>query len=168
MALTDMLLPELDDDMKKTRRVLERVPEDRFSWEPHPKSMSMIRLANHLASLPGFGMRILQEDFFDIGASGGNPPNRTPPATTADLVAAHDGNVAALREILAATDDARWMAPWSIRRNGEILNQQPRIAMFRAMFLNHVIHHRGQLTVYLRLNDIPVPPLFGPSADEAI
>ncbi len=163
MALNEALLPEFDHEMANTRKTLERVPEDKFGWKPHEKSGTMGWLAGHIATIPHWGLAILQQDEFDIG-SGQAPP---PPASSKELLALFDKSVATGRAALAAVTDAEFSKPWTLRSGKQVIFTQPRIAVFRGMVVKHLVHHRGQLTVYLRLNNVPVPALYGPSADES-
>lgn len=162
MAMIDALMPEFDHEMASTRKVLERVPEERFDWKPHPKSFSLGALATHVARLPAWGSETLNKSEIDIG---GAPP-ATAAASKQELLAAFDDNVAHARSALAGRTDAELMAPWSLKRQGKTVFSMPKNAVLRAFVLSHLIHHRAQLTVYLRLLDVPVPSLYGPSADE--
>ena len=163
MAIVDALLPEFDHEMAVTRRLLERVPEDKFAWKPHTKSMSLVELATHVATLPSWGAATLNQSEIDLGGQ-----HRTrPPTSRADLLARFDKNVAETRAALVGKTDAEMMAAWSLKHNGQKLFTMPKAAVWRGFVLNHLIHHRGQLSVYLRLNDVPVPAMYGPSADEA-
>jgi uncharacterized damage-inducible protein DinB len=162
MAIKDGLLAEFDHEMATTRKLLERVPEERLSWKPHAKSMSLGGLATHLANLPHWGGTILNESFFDLGAS---PPNLQEKTSRADILAAFDDTTRSARASLNKTD-AELMAPWALKRGGHEMFSLPRMAAFRTFVLYHIVHHRGQLSVYLRLNDVPVPAIYGPSADE--
>ncbi len=166
MKIAESLLPEFDQEMANTRKVLERAPAPKFSWKPHPKSFELGALAAHIANMAEWASLTLQQDSFDY-APPGAPPYETPKFTsTQDLVAAFDRSVAQARSALAAADDARMVAPWSLMAGGNIIMTMPRAAVIRTFVMNHIIHHRAQMTVYLRLNDIPVPGLYGPSADE--
>jgi uncharacterized damage-inducible protein DinB len=168
MSLSKTLLPEYDQEMATTRRVLERVPEDQLSWQPHEKSMSLGRLATHVAELAGWARTFLQDDSFDIAppeGSGYQPQNA--PSRSA-LLEMFDKNVASTRAAIEATDDATFMQKWTLLKGGQTIFTLPRVAVLRTMLLNHVIHHRGQLTVYLRLTGTPVPSVYGPTADEGM
>lgn len=162
MPIVDALLPEFDREMTTTRTVLERVPEDRFAWKPHVKSFSLGELATHVANLPTWGTETLNRSEIDIGGS----PTLAAMSSTAEVLAAFDANVAAARAALVAKTDAELAAPWSLKRSGKTVFSMPKSAVLRAFVLSHLIHHRGQLTVYLRLLDVPVPSVYGPSADE--
>jgi len=162
MAIKDGLLAEYDHEMGTTRKLLERVPDDKLAWQPHAKSMSLAGLATHLTNLPNWGATILNDLSFDLAEA---PPVLQPKASRAEILDAFD---AAAKQTRAALDktDAELMAPWSLRRSGHEVFTMPRVAAFRTFVLYHVVHHRGQLSVYLRLNDVPVPAIYGPSADE--
>ena len=162
MPLVDTLLPEFDREMTTTRTVLERVPEDRFDWKPHVKSFSLGALATHVATLPTWGTETLARSEIDIGG----PQTPVPMSSRTELLAAFDRNAAAARAALAGKTDAELAAMWSLKRNGKTVFSMPKNAVLRAFVLSHLIHHRGQLTVYLRLLDVPVPSIYGPSADE--
>lgn len=166
MSLSQMLLPEFDHEMATTRRVLERVPDDKLDWQPHAKSMSLGRLASHVAELPGWVAKILPQDGFDMAAA----PRRTPQVfpSRQELLDAFDRSVASARELIAATDDEAFRKVWTFSRGEQTIFALPRAGVLRTLLFNHVIHHRGQLTVYLRLNDVPVPSVYGPSADESV
>ena len=162
MAIIDALLPEFDHEMTSTRKVLERIPEERFEWKPHQKSFSLGALATHVARLPTWGTETLTRSEIDLG---NNVPGEAIPLKS-DLLAAFDRNVADARAALSGKTDAELMAMWSLKRNGKTLFTMPKTTVLRSFVLNHLIHHRAQLSVYLRLLDIPVPSLYGPSADE--
>jgi uncharacterized damage-inducible protein DinB len=162
MAIKDGLLAEFDHEMGTTRKLLERVPDEKLSWKPHDKSMSLGGLATHLSNLPIWGGTILNEAFFDLAAAGPNLPERT---SRADILKAFEESTKQTRAWLDKSD-AELVAPWSLRRGGQEMFTLPRAAAFRTFVLYHIVHHRGQLSVYLRLNDIPVPAIYGPSADE--
>ena len=162
MALVDALLPEFDHEMSKTRTVLERVPEDRFDWKPHARSVSLGELATHVATLPTWATETLTHSEIDVG---GQPP-LSALASRSDILATFDKHVAASRAALTNRTDAELLAMWSLKRNGKTIFSMPKTAVLRSFVLSHLIHHRGQLTVYLRLLDVPVPAIYGPSADE--
>lgn len=166
MPISEVLLPEFDQEMASTRRVLERIPDDRLEWQPHPKSMTLGRLAGHVAELPFWGVMTLQTQSLDIAPPGG--PQFQPGVATscAQVLGVFDKNVADTRAAISATSDEQWAVPWSLLAGGHVLMTMPRSAVVRSMVMNHSIHHRAQLGVYLRLNDIAVPGAYGPSADE--
>jgi uncharacterized damage-inducible protein DinB len=162
MTIADTLIMELEREAKTTRRVLERVPNDKLTWKPHTKSMTLRQLAQHVATIPGNISGMARLDHFDVEKF------TEPPAleSTAAIVAAFDASVAQAKADLAATDDAAMMKTWSFNMGGQPIMPIPRIGVYRSVLLNHLYHHRGQLTVYLRLLDVPVPSIYGPSADE--
>jgi uncharacterized damage-inducible protein DinB len=163
VTFVETLVPEFDHEMGVTRRVLERVPEDRFAWKPHQKSMSLGELATHVATIPSWGVPTLNQPELDLGGQNLS----TPVSSRADLLARFDTNVADTRTALLGKSDAEMLAVWSLKNNGQRLFTMPRLSVWRGFVLNHLIHHRAQLGVYLRLNDVPVPAMYGPTADEA-
>ena len=166
MALSDAILPEFDYEMANTRKTLERVPDDKFGWKPHEKSGAMGWLAGHLANLPTWTGYTINQDSLDLAPVGGEAPRAEPPTPREELLKLFDKNVTEARAAIAAASDADLFQPWSLLKGGQTLFTMPKIAVLRGFVMNHQIHHRGQLTVYLRLNDIPVPALYGPSADD--
>ena len=167
MAISDSILSEFDQEMAGTRRTLERVPVDKFDWKPHEKSMSMGGLATHLSNLPSWTTYTLAHDSLDLAPGGEALPTANIPETAEELLATFDSNVATAREIIGRTADPDFMKLWQLQRNGVTLLTLPKVAVLRGFVMNHNIHHRAQLGVYLRLNDIPVPSIYGPSADES-
>ena len=166
MRIADTLLPEFDREMATCRRVLERVPARSFSFKPHPKSFDMISLATHIAEMTGWAADVMNREAFDVAPPGAEPYKSQPAASTEDLLARFDKSAAAARAALAAATDEQYFQSWSLLQGGNVLFTMPRIACIRSFVMSHCIHHRGQLTVYLRMNDIPVPSIYGPSADE--
>ncbi len=164
--IRDALLPEFDQEMANTRKVLERCPEDKFGWKPHPKSFSMGGLATHIVNMAGWTVETIGKDSFDVAPVGAPPYKEEPFTSSAALLAAFDKNVIAARAALAGGSDEQYGQTWSLLAGGQALFSMPRIAFIRSFVMNHLIHHRAQLAVYLRLNDLPVPALYGPSADE--
>ena len=162
MPIVDALLPEFDHEMTTTRKVLERVPEDKFDWKPHAKSFSLGALAAHVAALPSWGAEALTLTEIDIA---GSQPPAAPPSKV-ELMATFDANVATTRSALAGKTDGELMATWTLKRGGKAIFSMPKANVLRSFVLSHLIHHRGQLSVYLRLLDVPVPSIYGPSADE--
>jgi len=162
MRMIDPLLMELEMEGKTTRRVLERVPEDKLSWRPHPKSMSLGTLALHIAGVPAAIAKLCLVDLE-------SPPTFQPPEAKSleEILTAHDQSQVAAREELAKMDDAFLGQIWSMKRDGQPIMSVPRIAFLRSVLFNHGYHHRGQLSVYLRLLDVLVPSIYGPSADES-
>jgi uncharacterized damage-inducible protein DinB len=148
--------------MGTTRRLLERIPDDRLAWKPHPRSMTLGGLATHLSNIPHWGGTILNEQFFDLAAA---PPPLAEKTSRADILAAFDEVCRQTRATLDKTD-AEYQSLWTLKRGGQQVFSVPRAAAFRSFVLHHIIHHRGQLSLYLRLNDVPVPAIYGPSADE--
>ncbi len=157
------LLAEIDAETPATRRVLERIPADRFDWRPHPKSMSAGQLAQHVASIPGTVARIAQMDGLDIAT---RPTEYASCASHEALLAALDASVTAAREFLAGLEEARATAIWRLTFGDREIFAIPRLGVMRTIGLNHWYHHRGELVVYLRLLDVPVPIVYGRSADE--
>lgn len=164
MSICGPLAAELQQEAKTTRRILERVPEASFGWKPHEKSMTLGRLAAHVAELPELILPALGQDELDF-ASGDFKP--FVPQTTAELLEKFDRNIAAAAEALQQQPDERMGEKWRLRSGDHVLFEMPREMVVRFVGLNHVIHHRGQLSVYLRLLDVPLPSIYGPSADEA-
>lgn len=160
MTIAQSLLPEFDQEMATTRKVLERVPGDKGPWKPHPKSFPLGHLAQLVSLMPGWITNAVRETRLDLATA-----PRYSFETTETLLAGFDRNVREAREALAATTDADLAAPWSLVNGEQVLFTAPRGAIVR-LDINHLIHHRGQLTVYLRLQDVPVPSIYGPTADE--
>jgi uncharacterized damage-inducible protein DinB len=166
MPISQALLPEFDNEMKGVRRTLERVPEEKFAWKPHAKSWHMGGLATHLANIPTWANLALEKDSLDLAPGGAPLPQTKEHPSRAALLEAFDKNVAAARAAIASASDEHLVKPWTLLRNGQQLLALPRAVVLRNFVLNHTIHHRAQLGVYLRLNDVPVPAIYGPSADE--
>ncbi|MFQ5641006.1 MAG: DinB family protein [bacterium] len=167
MKLSNTILPEFDNEMAKTRTILERIPTDKFVWKPHEKSWTMGDLATHLANIPSWTLHTLNEDSLDMAPSASPPPRVSPADSPEDVLARFDKNVAEARTAIAGTSDEHFHKPWSLLSGGNTVFTLPRIAVLRSFVLNHNIHHRAQLGVYLRLNDVAVPAIYGPSADES-
>ena len=161
MSMTQAILQEFDTEAATTRRVLERVPADKFAWKPHPKSMSLGELSMHTAMIPGVICGWATED--ETKFTGDKTPV---PGSIADVVAAHDKSVKTMKDVMGTIGDAGLMKDWKATAGGQTLFAMPKAALIRAVALNHWYHHRGQLSVYLRLLDVPVPSIYGPSADE--
>jgi uncharacterized damage-inducible protein DinB len=166
MPIKDALLPELDHEFAGTRKTLERVPEDKLAWSPHGKSWSLGGLATHLAQLPQWLAMTMEVDELDISPPGKPATKPEPKRSRAELLSTFDANLAAGRAALAEADDARLLAPWTLLKGGQKVFTIPRIGALRSVVFSHNVHHRAQLGVYLRLLDVPVPALYGPSADE--
>ena len=167
MSLAEILLPEFDQEMGNTRKTLERIPMDRPDWKPHEKSMPMGRLAVHVATLPGWAEFTINQNELDIAPVGGPPFEMPKAGSQQELLVLFDQSVANGRAAIAKASDEHLMKPWSLLAGGKNIFTLPRIAVLRSTVMNHIIHHRAQLGVYLRLNDVPVPALYGPSADES-
>jgi uncharacterized damage-inducible protein DinB len=162
MALVDMLLPEFDHEMATTRRLLERVPDDRLSWTPHAKSFTLAQLAQHVATIPMWGTMTLTSNELDLAGGFTNPPAES----RAALVKLFDENAARARSELTGKTDAELMAPWTLKRGADIIFSMPKASVWRSFVMNHLVHHRAQLSVYLRMQDVPLPAMYGPTADE--
>lgn len=165
MAIKDMLLREFDQEASQTRRVLERVPEEHFDWRPHDRSMTLRHLASHIAENHDWARIIMESTEFDLMKARGKGFESARAATRAELLEMFDRRSEDARAQLDR-DDASYQERWTFLKGGERVVTLPRIAAIRAFLMSHIIHHRGQLTVYLRLNDVPVPGMYGPSADE--
>ncbi len=166
MGLAATLLPEFDHEMANTRKCLERVPTDKLGWKAHDKSMSLGDIATHLANLPSWTMLTIEQDSFDIAPPGEDPPRVDPVDSLANALAMFDKNVTVARAAIEGASDEHLLAPWALLHGGNEVFKMPRVAVLRSMVMNHIIHHRAQLGVYLRLNDVPVPAMYGPTADE--
>ena len=162
MSLVDSLLPEFDHEISTTRKLLERVPEDRLDWRPHPKSTPLGQLAQHVATIPTWGVMTINQAELDIGGDF----RLEPVATRAALLEMFDANARAARAALVGKSDAELMAPWTLKRSGQTIFSMPKASVWRSFVMSHLIHHRGQLSVYLRMNDAVIPSIYGPSADE--
>jgi uncharacterized damage-inducible protein DinB len=167
MPLNESFLAEFDHEAATTRKCLERVPDDRLGWKPHEKSMTLGRLAAHIAEMANWAAVTMKMDEFDMNPPGGKAYQSPEFQSTKDPVAFFDKNIAdAKTAVAAASDDGHWMKTWSLKNAGQTMMTMPRIACMRTFIMNHIIHHRGQLSVYLRENNVPVPSIYGPSADE--
>ena len=166
MSLSESMLPEFDHEMAGTRKVLERIPDDKLDWKAHPKSNTIGWNANHLADLPGWAVSIMTQPGFDFAPTHG-PRYQTPSLkSTKEIVSLFDQNVAKARKALSELKDESLNDMWTLRGGERVIFTMPRRAVIRSFLLNHIIHHRAILAVYLRLNNIPVPGLYGPSGDE--
>jgi uncharacterized damage-inducible protein DinB len=165
-AVTDFFLAELDREVKPTRKMLERVPMDRAAWKPHEKSMAIGGLATHVANLPSWTALTLNQDELDIAPVGQPPYKLEPFSTTGELLAAFDKNVTEARTALQSTTDEQLEQDWTLLAGGHKVFTDSRKMVLRQFVFNHIAHHRAQLGVFLRLNGIPVPATYGPSADE--
>ena len=166
LKMTDWLLDQLESEAPKTRRILERVPEGRDDWKPHEKSMPLGRLAHLVATIPTWFGFVVNKDELDLNPPGGKSNVDTKPLRTAkELVAAHDKAVSEAREVLKKTNEEHLLKPWKLLVSGKTVDEDPRYIVLRDTLM-HMSHHRGQLTVYLRLNNVPVPSVYGPTADD--
>ncbi|MEO7659471.1 MAG: DinB family protein [Pyrinomonadaceae bacterium] len=161
--LASAFLGELENEAKVTRQLLERVPAEKFDWKPHEKSMTFGRLAVHCAEMFGWTKETLKSDVLDFATMDFTPYE---PKTNEELLAFYDEHIANAQIILGETSDETFMTDWTMRNGDQVYMTMPKVAVMRTFVMNHIIHHRGQLSVYLRLNDIPVPSIYGPSADE--
>jgi uncharacterized damage-inducible protein DinB len=161
MAMNQMLLQELEHETKTTRRVLERVPNDLLNWKPHPKARTLGQLALHIATVPGAVAELGKSSPAQV-----RPFTDPSPSSAAELVPALDKSVASAKAIVGSMDDAALLETWQLMRGDQEVMAMPRVAFLRAIMLNHWYHHRGQLTAYLRELDVPIPSIYGPSADE--
>ncbi|HEX5009616.1 MAG TPA: DinB family protein [Planctomycetota bacterium] len=166
MPLRDLLLPEWDAECASTRRVLDRLPEDRYAWKPHAKSTPASELAGHLVDLAGFAELTLTRDALDLAPQGAPPFQEMQPRNRAELLARFDAARDATHAALAGTDDDGLRQPWSLLLGGKVFRSWTRYSALRGFVMNHSVHHRAQLAVYLRLMDVAVPSIYGPTADE--
>jgi uncharacterized damage-inducible protein DinB len=165
MSIVQTLLPQLDHELATTRRVLEVVPEADAAWRPHPKSYSLGDLASHIATLPLWGTFEVRQPELDLGVPANASIAQAPFTTIAELLDRFDRHVREERSALESVPDAAMRESWSLKNRGATVFSLPRIAVLRGFILSHMIHHRGQLTVYLRLRDVPLPSVYGPTAD---
>jgi uncharacterized damage-inducible protein DinB len=164
VPIVNAILAEIEQESKTTRKVLERVPGDRLSWKPHEKSMTLGRLAWHIASLPPRVLMMLRSGEFDLVKAGPSAP----PDSTAAIMEGFEKHLAEVREYFSSIDDQVLKEPFTLRRGEQVILQIKKMGVVRSILLNHAYHHRGQLSIYLRLLDVPVPSIYGPSADEAV
>lgn len=162
MGMIEPILQEFEQEAATTRTMLERVPDEAFGWKPHEKSMTLGRLASHIAEIPGWAAALADQDEFTLDENAYVPAEE---GSTTDVLALFDQNVKLASEKMKNQSDERLMATWRMRRGNQILVEMPRIGVFHGMMLKHIVHHRGQLSVYLRLQNVPVPPSYGPTAD---
>ncbi len=165
MTIAELLLPEFDQEMASTRKVLERVPDERFGWKPHDKSFSMGHLASHVANLTSWTVDTMTKTEVDLASLSPEEMNRAA-KNRAELLSWFDANAAKARAAMQRPD-ADYFVPWTLRQGSQVFFTMPRYTCIRSFCLNHIVHHRAQLGVYLRLNDIAVPGIYGPSADES-
>ncbi|MCA9171472.1 MAG: DinB family protein [Planctomycetales bacterium] len=166
MTIGQSMLPEFDHEMATTRRVLERVPEDKLDWKAHEKSNTIGWLANHLVEIPSWTGMTINIDELDIDPPGGKPYETPKLSSVQEMLAAFDKHVTEARAVLENVDDAKLFTDWTMLKGGEKIFSMPKLGCIRTWVLNHMIHHRAIMAVYLRLNDIPVPSIYGPSGDE--
>jgi uncharacterized damage-inducible protein DinB len=167
MSIAQALLPEYDHEMANTRKFLERVPDDRLDWRPHQKSFTVAQLGTHLANLPSWVAMTINTEELDVAPPGEPPYKEDPKKSHAEMLEAFDKNVKEGREALAGVSDQSLMVSWKLLAGGKTVLSMPRVAVLRGFVMNHNVHHRAQLGVYLRLCDIPVPAVYGPSADDS-
>lgn len=166
MKLNELMLGEFQQEMANTRKTLERIPEDRWDWRPHPKSWKMGELATHIANLLTWAALTIDSDTLDIAPPGAKPPRTVAARSLPELLERFDKNCQEAIAVFSGVSDEQLLKPWTMLAGGAVVFTMPRIAALRRFVLNHSVHHRAQLCVYLRLNDIPVPAIYGPSADE--
>jgi uncharacterized damage-inducible protein DinB len=162
MAISDSLVMELETEAKTTRKLLERIPEDKLGWKPHDTSMTLGQLASHLAGAQGFLATAASVDSFEFGSATPAPPANT----RSEILDSFTNGTAKAKDLISKMDDARLMSTWTATMKGKTLMAIPRIGAIRVLVLNHIYHHRGQLSVYLRMLNVPIPSIYGPSADE--
>jgi len=163
IKMLEPMMGEIEQEAATTKRVLERVPADKLTWKPHPRSMSLGQLAMHVATIPGGISKIAQVDDFEVNPANFNPPV---PKTTEEILGAFDASIQTAKEYLGGVSESSAMGSWRALSNGREVMAMPRTVMLRSIMLNHWYHHRGQLSVYLRMLEVPVPMIYGPSADE--
>ena len=162
-SLKELLFADLESELATTRRVLERVPDEQLAWKPHEKSMALGSLATHIANLVRWQVGILRDDVYDFAKS---PPSMTAAPSREALLAMFDANLADVRAAFAEMGDEALSRDWTLRNGDHVVFTRPKSLVFRSFGLMHIAHHRGQLTVYLRQLDVPLPPVYGPTADE--
>jgi uncharacterized damage-inducible protein DinB len=164
--MSEVLRPELENEMANTRKILAIVPEGKWDWKPHAKSMSLGKLAGHLATLPGWGTDTFKTERMDLSPENMPKDAQFAPKSREELLAKFDASASGLRENLGSVPDEEFGKTWTLTWMGKEVFSLPRAGVYRGMVMNHLIHHRGQLSVYLRLLEVPVPGMYGPSADE--
>ncbi len=162
MNISDSLLPEFDIEMENTRKVLAQVPEDKFAWKPHEKSFTLQKLAVHVATLPAWLTTTMKTEYLDVKA----PFPQFPITNRKDILDLFEMSAAEARKTLTGASNEDFGKPWSLKSGEAVVFTMPKVAVIRSFMMNHLIHHRAQLGVYLRLNDVTVPGMYGPSADE--
>jgi uncharacterized damage-inducible protein DinB len=166
MAISQGFISEFEHEAATTRKCLERVPADKLTWKPHEKSMELGQLAGHIADMTGWATVTMTQDVFDMNPPGGPTWQSPKVSNIPELLAYYDKGVEEAKAAMAAAGDDKWMANWSLANGGKTLMTMPRVAVMRSFVMNHIVHHRGQLSVYLRQLGVPVPSIYGPSADE--
>jgi uncharacterized damage-inducible protein DinB len=166
MTYAETMLPEFDQEMANTRKVLERLPDDKLDWKPHPRSNTIGWNANHVADMVNWLAEVLTKPSLDVAPVGGEPYKFPKLASRHEILDLFDRNVAAARKAITGAKDEDMGSPWTLSQAGQVFFTMPRSAVVRGMVLNHIIHHRAHLCVYLRMNDVPVPGMYGPSGDE--
>jgi uncharacterized damage-inducible protein DinB len=166
MTIAQSILPVFEHEMAGTRKTLERVPDDKLEWKAHPKCNAIGWVGAHLAEIPGWVEITLKKDSFDVNPPGGQPYRPRRPTNRQEMLDTFDKNVAAARAAIGSTSDADFLKEWSLLSGGNPMFKMPRIAVIQSFVIHHSIHHRAYLCAYLRMNDIPVPALYGPSGDE--
>ena len=164
MALIDAVLAEFNHELENTQKLFERVPEDKLAWKPHERSMTLARLSGHIAEIPAWGRAILGQEAYDLEQPGDVKPAE--PVNRHELLQLLQRNASILREAAEGTKDDALLANWSLKKGDRLIVMMPRIAALRSFVMNHVVHHRGQLTVFLRLLDVPLQAIYGGTADE--
>ncbi len=162
MSISQALLAEFNSEAPRTRNMLEVLPEASFGWQPHEKSMTLSRLAGHIAEIPGWAQTMVGHDELDFAASSFQPLQ---PDTISELLEAHDASVTAFQQALGGADDKTLMRPWKLRNGDHVMLEMPCVAALRGFVLSHVVHHRGQLSVFMRLQEVALPQVYGPTAD---
>lgn len=165
MSIAEAMVGEFAHESVSTRKMLERLPEDKFSWKPHEKSMSLGRLATHIAEIPEWAQTIVNDESFDMAAVDHKPKEFS---SRQEILDCFDENVESFKEILSGQSDGHLFTNWKLLQGEDVAVEMPRVACLRGFVLSHLIHHRGQLSVYLRENDVPLPAIYGPSADEGM
>ena len=166
MSIAETLLPEFDLEMGNARRILERVPDGQLSWQPHPRSMTLGRLAEHVSEVPGWVVRIFKHDEWDL-AAGNAGPGRGAPSDAASILEQFDRSLEEGRNLLVAAADEEFDQTWTLRRGEQVFFTLPKSVVYRRWVISHLVHHRAQLGVFLRMLDVPIPGMYGPSADES-
>jgi len=168
MPIIQSVIPQFEHEMRVTRTVLDRIPDDKFDWKPHTKSMTICGLVSHIAQIPSWTVPIISEASLDLAPVGGEPFKTPELKSRAEVLRIFDQSVSSAMEIMPSATDQALMEPWALLAGGKEIFKMPKIAVLRSFVISHIIHHRAQLGVYLRLNDISHPSIYGPSADEGL